>query len=76
MVLIKDKCEPILKSYHLHETTYDVVRTGRKIWISIYVLPNDDYVSVRLYSKVQDLLEEALQNDFSDFYIELLPDIL
>ena len=52
------------------------MRTGRKIWISIYVLPNDDYVSVRLYSKVQDLLEEALQNDFSDFYIELLPDIL
>lgn len=76
MGLIKEKCEPILKLYDLHETTYDVVRTGRKLWISIYVMPNGEFISVMLYSKIQDLLEEALQDDFSDFYIELLPDIL
>lgn len=76
MNLIKEKCEPILKLYDLHETTYDVVRTGRKIWISIYVLPNGEFISVMLYSKVQDLLEKTLQEDFSDFYIELLPHIL
>ena len=75
MGLIKEKCEPILKLYDLHETTYDVVRTGRKLWISIYVIPNGEFISVMLYSKVQDLLEEALHDDFSDFYIELLPDI-
>lgn len=76
MNLIKEKCEPILKLYDLHETTYDVVRTGRKLWISIYVLPNGEFISVVIYSKVQDLLEATLQEEFSDFYIELLPDIL
>ncbi|MEE0880516.1 MAG: cation transporter [Turicibacter sp.] len=75
MGLIKEKCEPILTLYHLHETTYDVVRTGRKLWISIYVIPNGEFISVRLYSNVQDLLQKTLEEEFSDFYIELLPDI-
>ena len=75
MDLIKEKCEPILKAYNFLETTYDVVRTGRKLWISIYVLPTDELISVMLYSKVQHLLESVLEDEFVDFYIELLPDI-
>ena len=72
----KEKCEPILTYYGLEEATYDVVRTGRKVWISIYILPMDEFISVTLYSKVQDLLEVSLAEEFNDFYIELLPDIL
>lgn len=74
--IIKEKCEPILTYYGLEEATYDVVRTGRKVWISIYILPMDEFISVTLYSKVQDLLEVSLAEEFNDFYIELLPDIL
>ena len=76
MRIIKEKCEPILTYYGLEEATYDVVRTGRKVWISIYILPMDEFISVTLYSKVQDLLEVSLAEEFNDFYIELLPDIL
>ncbi len=76
MRIIKEKCEPILTYYGLEEATYDVVRTGRKLWISIYILPMDEFISVTLYSKVQDLLEVSLAEEFNDFYIELLPDIL
>ena len=54
MRIIKEKCEPILTYYGLEEATYDVVRTGRKVWISIYILPMDEFISVTLYSKVQD----------------------
>ena len=76
MRIIKEKCEPILTYYGLEEATYDVVRTGRKVWISIYILPMDEFISVTLYSKVQDLLEVSLAEEFNDFYIEFLPDIL
>lgn len=76
MHIIKERCEPILSYYGLEEATYDVVRTGRKVWISIYILPTGEFISVTLYSKVQDLLEVSLAEDFNDFYIELLPDIL
>ena len=76
MRIIKEKCEPILTYYGLEEATYDVVRTGRKVWISIYILPMDEFISVTLYSKVQDLLEVSLAEEFNDFYIELLTDIL
>ena len=76
MRIIKEKCEPILTYYGLEEATYDVVRTGRKVWISIYILPMDEFISVTLYSKVQDLLDVSLAEEFNDFYIELLPDIL
>lgn len=75
MNLIKEKCEPILHQHDFEQITYDVVRTGRNLWISIYVVPKGDYISIRSYSIIQNELEQALEDEFSDLYVELLPEI-
>lgn len=72
---IKSIVEDILEEYDFERITYDVVKTGRKIWISVYVIPRSDLISVSNISKIQSELENALQEVFSDLYFELLPDI-
>lgn len=57
MNLIKEKCEPILHQHDFEQITYDVVRTERNLWISIYVVPKCDYISIRSYSIIQNELE-------------------
>lgn len=75
MNLIKEISEAILHEHSFEYITYDVVRTGRRLWISIYVIPIEEIISIKKYSLIQDELERALRDEFSDLYVELLPEI-
>lgn len=75
MNLIKEISESILYEYDFEQVMYDVVRTGRRLWISIYVVPKEEMISIKKYSLIQDELEQALGDEFSDLYVELLPEI-
>lgn len=57
------------------EASYDVVRMGRKFWVSIYVTTKTDVVSIKKWSEIQQVMEDALIEEFNDVYLELLPDI-
>lgn len=75
MDLIKEKTEAILIKENIKNTTFDVIRTGRKIWISIYFEPKEKWVAVAFISRVQKEIENNLKTEFEDVYVELLPDI-
>lgn len=72
---IKETVEPILQAYGYQKLYYDIVRTGRKIWISVYITFDRDEVSIRRFKIVQNYCIQALAKKYSDFYFELLPDI-
>lgn len=72
---IKELVEPILKEYGYTELYYDIVRTGRKLWISVYISFERDWVSISRFGMVQQQVIEALTTEFQDFYFELLPNI-
>lgn len=72
---IKETVEPILEAYGYEKLYYDIVRTGRKLWISVYITFDRDEVSIRRFKIVQDFCIQALAKQYSDFYFELLPDI-
>ena len=72
---IKETVEPILEAYGYEKLYYDIVRTGRKLWISVYITFDRDEVSIRRFKIVQNFCIQALAKKFSDFYFELLPDI-
>lgn len=74
VTLIKEIGQEILNTYHLEQTVYDITKTGRKIWISIYFRSSDDMVSVSLIKKARNELEAELKKEFSDLYIELIPE--
>ena len=72
---IKSTVDTILGSYGFDNLYYDIVRTGRKLWISVYVTFERDDISIKRFSKIQGECIEALYERYDDFYLELLPDI-
>lgn len=72
---IKAIVEPIIKESKCTEIYYDILRTGRKLWISAYITLNKDELSVRKFKNYQTRCIAALSEKYSDFYFELLPEI-
>lgn len=72
---IKQTVEPILAAYGYQKLYYDIVRTGRKLWISVYITFDKDEVSLHRFKIVQNFCIQALAAVYSDFYFELLPEI-
>lgn len=72
---IKDIITPILDAYGYDKLYFDIVRTGRKLWISVYITFYRDEVSISRFRIVQKFIIQALSKEYQDFYFELLPDI-
>lgn len=75
MDIIKYETKDIINKNGLENITYDVIRTGRKLWVDIYFKPKNDTISVLRVSRIQKELEIKLSQSFNDIYVELLPDI-
>ncbi len=72
---IKDTIEPIIGRYGHKNLYYDIVRTGRKLWISVYITFDKDIISLSKFQVLQTKCIAALAEKYPDFYFELLPDI-
>ena len=72
---IKEIVEPIILESNCTDIYYDIVRTGRKLWISAYITLNKDELSLHRFKMLQTRCIAALSETYSDFYFELLPEI-
>lgn len=72
---IKEIIVPVLDAYGYNKLYFDIVRTGRKLWISAYITFDRDEISISRFKIVQNFIIQALSKEFQDFYFELLPDI-
>lgn len=72
---IKEIIVPVLDAYGYDKLYFDIVRTGRKLWISVYITFDRDEISISRFKIVQNFIIQALSKEFQDFYFELLPDI-
>lgn len=72
---IKETVDPILHPYNYSDISYDIVRTGRKLWISVYLTFEKDEISLTRFKIAQTRCIDALALKYPDFYFELLPDI-
>lgn len=72
---IKTVSEPILEDNHIDGVVYDIVKTGRKVWISIYFKPKQNYISIENMKKLQGEIKDKVEDKIPDIYIELIPDI-
>lgn len=75
MEYIKTVSEPILEDNHIDGVVYDIVKTGRKVWISIYFKPKQNYISIENMKKLQGEIKDKVEDKIPDIYIELIPDI-
>lgn len=72
---IKEIVTPILESHGYTELYFDILKTGRKLWISVYITFDRDDISISRFRHFQNMIISALSEVFQDFYFELLPDI-
>lgn len=72
---IKKTVDSILSSYGFENLYYDIVRTGRRLWISVYITFDRDDISIQRFQKLQAECIKALSFNYNNFYFELLPDI-
>lgn len=72
---IKQIVEPVIRESNYSELFFEIVRTGRKLWISAYITLDKDELSVHQFQLLQSRCIAALAEHYTDFYFELLPEI-
>lgn len=75
MEQIRSKAEDILKSYDLYIDFLDVVKTGRKIWVDVYITQKDDMLSISSLKLAHDEIVARLKPEYQDVFVELIPEI-
>lgn len=64
-----------LEKYEFQIHFLDVIKTGRKLWIEVYILQKDDLISVKALKTAHDEIMEDLKKEYDQVYIELIPEI-
>lgn len=72
---IRKISEECLKDYECDINFLDVIKTGRKLWVEIYIVPRKDLISVKNIKKAHDDIVDALKNEYDSIYVEIIPDI-
>ena len=72
---IKNAVEPLIREFGYSDVRYNIVRTGRKLWISVYMTLESDLISIRRLETVQSRCIETLAKLYPQFYFELLPEV-
>lgn len=67
--------EQSLQGTNYAQIQHEIVKTGRKLWISTYITLEKDEISLLKFQIAQTRCIEALGKVYTDFYFELLPHI-
>lgn len=53
----------------------DVIQTGRKTWVEIYITSHNDIFNSRILLQLRNEIREELRKSFDQVYVELIPDL-
>ena len=72
---IKDIIEKNLLNTNMKILHYDIIKTGRKTWISIYFKSSDNIVDITQLKEITTKCSEELNERIGNIYFELIPDV-
>lgn len=61
--------------YACKVTFVDVIKTGRTYWIDVYFEVNDEVLRIDSLKALDMELENALEDEYEDIWLELIPDV-
>lgn len=73
---IKEKTGKVLEHYPYDPVFYDITRTGRRLWVSIYFTTRVDMMSFTELELVNRELRDCLKEEYEDCFVELIPNVL
>ncbi|MCC6094882.1 MAG: cation diffusion facilitator family transporter [Eubacterium sp.] len=72
---VRKVAEEELKKYSCRIKFLEVIQTGRKTWVEIYIDSESDVVVLHHLRLVRDAIRTRLGKDFDQLYVELIPDL-
>ena len=72
---IRSVAADTLNEFDFYIDFLDVVKTGRKVWIDIYIVHKDDMISVKDLRKAHDRITAVLKSEYDDIFVELIPEL-
>ena len=74
---IHDVVNDNLKDFPYQATFIDVIQTGRKTWIEVYLRESNEtsLIDTRQWTQLREQVAEELKDDFDQLYIEFIPDL-
>lgn len=72
---IKNITGKIVADYPYEVTFFDIVETGRKVWLSLYIRSVNGTYHIELIRELQGRLENSLTEEYGDIDIDLIPEI-
>lgn len=72
---IKKIVESELSDTKIKLVHYDIIKTGRKIWVSVYFKTSSETVDLNKLKEKTILCSETLNEKIGDIYFELVPEV-
>ena len=69
---VKSICKEILQSYDFEPVFYDITRTGRRLWVSVYCKVKEDYLSLQKLQQASHHMRGTLKNKFDNCFSEII----
>lgn len=68
-------CRTIYADLFLYDRILDVIQTGRKTWVEIYIDSPNDIITMQSLTRIRNGIREELKKNFDQIYVELIPDL-
>lgn len=72
---IRNLADHEFERYSYVPTFYNIIQTGRKLWVEIYIRNDTNMINVTQLAAIQKQLSASLQDSYDDVYVEITPDI-
>lgn len=72
---VREVVDGFLQQHEFDINFLDVIKTGRKIWIEVYILQEGDLISIQELKQVHDEIIGVLKEEYDNVYLELIPEI-
>ena len=63
-----------MQDYPYEVTFLDVIQTGRKLWVEVYIGNQTDVIHISKLHRVRDEIRQELKHKYDQVYIEIIPD--
>lgn len=70
---IRQVAEEGLKTYNYKLSFLDVIQTGRKTWVEVYIESTHQTIHIAHLSMVSAAIRKSLSREFDQVYVELIP---
>lgn len=75
MDMIRHVAEHHMDKVHYDIEFLDVIQTGRKTWVEIYMTSHNNLINTKILLQLRNEIREELKKSFDQVYVELIPSL-